>query len=182
MPPYAYVIVLGGTALWFTPFLITRFNLKAPRTVDRRARLGIFLEFVAFTLLWQGPFWTRSPQPWEVATSILFLVLANLLSWSAVHTLGKQLRLDAALDADHELIRSGAYSVVRHPIYTSMLCLLFGIGVITAPLWLMAVALVLYLAGTEIRVRLEDSLLEAHFGEDFRKYRSTTPRYIPFLW
>jgi protein-S-isoprenylcysteine O-methyltransferase Ste14 len=182
MPLYAYLVISGATALWFTPFLITRFNFKAPRTVDRRARWGIFLEFVAFTLLWQGPFWMRAPQPWQVAISVLFLGLANLLSWSAVHTLGKQLRLDAALGADHELIRSGAYRVVRHPIYTSMLCLLFGIGVMTAPLWLMTISLALYLIGTEIRVRVEDSLLEAHFGEEFRKYRSTTPRYIPFLW
>jgi protein-S-isoprenylcysteine O-methyltransferase Ste14 len=182
MPLYAYAVILGGTGLWFTPFLITRFNFKAPQTVDRRARWGIFLEFVAFTLLWQGPFWARAPQPWQVAISGVFMVLANLLSWSGARALGKQLRVDAAVGADHELIRSGPYRIVRHPIYTSMLCLLFGIGVITVPLWLMMLALVLFLGGTEIRVRVEDGLLAARFGEDFRKYQSTTPRYIPFVW
>ena len=170
MPLYAYVVILGGTAMWFTPFLLTRFNFKGAQTVDRRARWGIFLEFVAFTLLWQGSFWSRSPEDWQVAISALFMVLANLLSWSGARALGEQLRVDAAVGADHELIRSGPYRIVRHPIYASMLCLLFGIGVITVPLWLMKVALVLCINGTEIRVRVEDGLLASRFGEDFSKY------------
>ncbi len=182
MPLYAYVLILGGTALWFTPFLVNRFNFKAPQTVDRRARWGIFLEFVAFTLLWQGPFWMRSPEAWQVAISVLFLGLANLLSWSGARALGKQLRLDAALGTDHQLIRSGPYRVVRHPIYTSMLCLLFGIGVITTPPWLMLLSLLLFVIGTEIRVRAEDGLLASRFGEDFRNFQRTTSRYVPFLW
>lgn len=182
MPPYAYVVILAGTGLWFTPFLITRFNFKTPQKVDRRARWGIFLEFIAFMLLWQGPFWTRTPQAWQVAISAVLLLLANLLSWSGTRALGKQLRVDAAVGTDHELIRSGPYRIVRHPIYASMLCVLFGIGTITVPLWQMTISLVFFLIGTEIRVRLEDGLLAARFGGDFEKYRSATPRYIPLVW
>ena len=61
VPAYAYGVILAGTALWFIPFL-TRFNFKTPQTVDRRARWGMLLELVAYSLLWQGSFWTRSAQ------------------------------------------------------------------------------------------------------------------------
>jgi protein-S-isoprenylcysteine O-methyltransferase Ste14 len=181
VPAYAYIVILGGTALWFIPF-IAGFNFKPPQTIDRRARWGMLLELVAYSLLWQGSFWTRSPQMWRVATSVLFLGLANLLSWSGAKALGRESRLDAAVDKDHELIRSGPYRVVRHPIYTSMLCLIVGTGILTAPLAMLLVSVLLFVIGTEIRVRVEDGLLGSRFGGEFKDYQRTTSRYIPFLW
>jgi protein-S-isoprenylcysteine O-methyltransferase Ste14 len=42
-------------------------------------------------------------------------------------------------------------------------------------------ALVLFVAGTEIRVRTEEALLSAHFGEEFQNYKRRVSAYIPFL-
>jgi protein-S-isoprenylcysteine O-methyltransferase Ste14 len=36
------------------------------------------------------------------------------------------------------------------------------------------------LIGTEIRVRTEDALLAAHFGEQFTAYRRSVGAYVPF--
>lgn len=183
MPVYAYAIILAGTALWFSPFvLVTRFNFKAAAKIDRRARWGIALQLLGYSLLWQGSFWTRRPQAWRVLLLVLFLVLANLLSWGGSRALGRQLRLDAAVGADHELVQSGPYRLVRHPIYTSLLCLILGTGLITAPYPLLLASIAVFLAGTELRVRLEEGLLAATFGEAFRDYQRTTRRYIPFVW
>lgn len=183
MPLYAYAIILAGTVLWFSPFVVvTRFNFKAAATVDRRARWGILLQMLGYSLLWQGSFWTRRPQPWRVALLVTFLALANVLSWGGSRALGRQLRLDAALGSDHELVCSGPYRLVRHPIYTSMLCVILATGFITASYPLLLASILVYLAGTEIRVRVEDGLLAARFGDAFRKYRSATRRYVPFVW
>jgi len=46
---------------------------------------------------------------------------------------------------------------------------------------LLLIALAIFLAGTEIRVRAEDRLLAARFGESFVAYRSRVRAYIPFL-
>jgi protein-S-isoprenylcysteine O-methyltransferase Ste14 len=43
-------------------------------------------------------------------------------------------------------------------------------------------SILLFVIGTEIRVRVEDGLLASRFGEDFRDYRRSTSRYIPLLW
>jgi protein-S-isoprenylcysteine O-methyltransferase Ste14 len=181
MPLYAYVVILAGTVLWLSPF-VSRFNFGGVQTIDRRARWGILLELIAYSLLWQGSFWTRSPQTWQVAMSVLLFALANLLSWSGTMALGRQWRLDAALGADHELVRSGPYRLVRHPIYTSLLCVILGTGVITASVPMLLVSLVLFVIGTEIRVRVEDGLLATRFGGEFQNYRRSTARYIPVLW
>jgi protein-S-isoprenylcysteine O-methyltransferase Ste14 len=113
--------------------------------------------------------------------AVLFLALAGTLSWTAARALGKHLRLDAALSADHQLIRSGPYRIIRHPIYASMFCLLLGTGFVITPLPLLLLAIALMVAGTEIRARIEDRLLAAGFADDFRVYRQQVSSYIPYL-
>ncbi len=179
MPVYAYVILAAGSIFWAVPFILVRSKQKAALTLDRRARWGVALEGIGYTLLWQGQFWTRSPAPWQTAVSILLFAFAIALSWSGAFALGRQLRVDAALGANHKLIRRGPYRLVRHPIYTSMLCVLMATGILVAPWFLLLSGLVLFVTGTEIRMRVEDRLLESRFGDDFRSYRSAVPRLIP---
>jgi isoprenylcysteine carboxyl methyltransferase (ICMT) family protein YpbQ len=89
----------------------------------------------------------------------LFFLLATLLSWTGAHSLGRQWRIDAGLNPNHELVTSGPYRVVRHPIYTSMLCLLIATGCLITPIPVLLPSIVVLIAGTEIRVRIEHKLL-----------------------
>ena len=68
---------------------------------------------------------------------MVFFFLATLLSWTGARALGRQWRIDAGLSADHQLITSGPYRFVRHPIYTSMLSILLGTGFLITPWWLL---------------------------------------------
>jgi protein-S-isoprenylcysteine O-methyltransferase Ste14 len=153
-----------------------------PAKLDRRARWGMPLIAVAYTLVWQGSFWTRSPGLWRIVISSLLFAAASILSWTSTHALGRQWRLDAGLNSDHELVRSGPYRLIRHPIYTSMLCMLLGTGLLlVTPLTLLLPSLLFLIIGTEIRVRIEEKLLAAQFGHEFLDYRRRVPAYIPFL-
>ena len=91
------------------------------------------------------------------------------------------MRVDAALGAEHQLIRSGPYGLVRNPIYTSMLLVLCATAVVITPWQLFAASLVLFVVGTEIRVRTEERLLAARFGEEFQSYKQRVSAYVPFL-
>ena len=182
MPLYCYILVVAGVVLWMTPFVRTGWSTSATESVDRRSRWGLVLEVIAYTLMLQSRFWAVSPELWRVLASLLCFVLAIGLSWTATRALGrKHLRFDAAIGAEHELVRSGPYRLVRHPIYTSMLCVLWGIGFMAASPLLFVVATAVFLVGTEIRVRIEDRLLAARFGEQFEQYRRSTSAYLPLL-
>jgi protein-S-isoprenylcysteine O-methyltransferase Ste14 len=93
--------------------------------------------------------------------------------------LGRHWRIEAGLNTDHELVQHGIYSVVRHPIYTSMLLATVGTGLILAPLYLLPVSVLLYVVGTGIRVRFEEGLLAERFGEEFWEYRRGVAAYLP---
>jgi protein-S-isoprenylcysteine O-methyltransferase Ste14 len=109
-------------------------------------------------------------------------MLASVTSWTASMALGRYLRVDAALDSEHELIRSGPYRFVRNPVYTSMLCVHIATALLITPLWLFLIALAVFLAGTTIRIRAEEKLLAARFGPEFADYSQSVSRLIPFVF
>lgn len=181
LPLYAVAVLYAGLFVWLLPFILTGWSKKQPQKRDARWRWGIALEVAAYILLWFSHRGAVTVPALRMAVAVFCFVLASLISWTATRSLGRFLRFEAALDTDHQLIRSGPYRIVRHPIYASMLCMFFGMAAIAAtPLWF-AVALALFLAGTEIRVRVEDRLLAAHFGDQFRDYQRITRAYIPLL-
>lgn len=176
-----YLVLLVGWLGWATPFLLAKRSKQPAQTIDRRARWGIALAAVGYSLVWQGRFWERPLPVWHLALSIQFLALADVLAWTATRALGRQWRIDAGLSTDHELVTHGPYSIVRNPIYTSMFCVLLGTGIVLTPPLRLAIAVALLVAGTEIRVHIEERLLASRFGEEFEQYRRKVPAYIPFL-
>jgi protein-S-isoprenylcysteine O-methyltransferase Ste14 len=181
MPAYPYAILVAGWLLWMTPFAMIKRSSNPAKQIDRRARWGVVIVAIGYSLLWQGKFWQRQPHSWQIALAIILFALGSLLSWTSTRALGRQWRIDAGLSSDHELIMSGPYRFVRHPIYTSMLCVLLATGFVMTPLVLFLLAIVVFLIGTEIRVRIEDRLLASQFGERFQEYRRRVPAYIPFI-
>ena len=181
MPVYAYALLAAGWLLWFLPFPINGWSKAPVERKDSRARWGLGLQVAAYALLFAHRFWLREPSLWRIVATVGFFVLAIVLSATAVRALGRHLRFDAALDPDHSLVSFGPYRLLRHPIYTSMLCMLLGTAFLVTPVPLLVVAAILFVAGTEIRVRIEDQLLAARFRDEFQGYRRTVSAYIPFL-
>ena len=187
MSERASAILAIGWLVWIVPFILFRLSRLfsanrgkgQPQQLDRRARWGIVVQGVGFFLVWYGPF--RAIASWRIPISVAFFAVAGLLSWTSFRTLGRQWRFDAGLNADHELVRSGPYRFVRHPIYLSMIALMLGTGFLKSRLPVVGLAFVLHIIGTEIRVRIEDGLLAARFGESFEAYRHRVPAYIPFV-
>ncbi|HTV15431.1 MAG TPA: isoprenylcysteine carboxylmethyltransferase family protein [Acidobacteriaceae bacterium] len=118
---------------------------------------------------------------WELAISMAIGPPSVALVWCATRHLGKQWRYQAALRDDHELVRTGPYGWIRHPIYTSMLGMVLATGFCWTWWPMFAAAVVVFLVGTEIRVRSEDRLLAARFGDAFDEYRQRVPAYLPLV-
>ena len=170
--------------LWFLAFAKPSGQARGREKVARApsSRWGVGLVFVAFALVWA---WVK-PVGFQKSTAslVVSMILAPAsvyLAWASAHELGKQWRIEAALSADHELIQTGPYRWMRNPIYTSM----FGMLMATAaaytwwPMWVAGAAA--FIAGTEIRVRAEERLLEERFQDAFRAYRARVRAYIPFV-
>lgn len=175
-----YLVAAALWLIWFVPFVMR--NLKGTERAvvrDRGARWGILIEAIGIGIAWGVPQFEVSV--WRMATGILFAVVADFLAWAAIRHLGRQFRVDAGLNADHELVRSGPYALVRHPIYASMFAMLIATGLLIAQWAAILGAGAIYIIGTEIRVRSEERLLRGRFGAAFDDYASRVSAYIPFV-
>ena len=181
-------IIFGGLILlwmlWALPFVLGRFRRHGEKAVIKapRARWGIALQIVAFTLVFRfQTFWTQPIRWWLVIPGFAFALLSVASSWAAVPALGKQWRIDAGLNADHQLVKSGPYRIVRHPIYASMLGMFLAAGLILTWRPVLPIALAIFIVGIEIRMRTEDELLRSRFHEEFDAWKASVPAYIPFV-
>jgi protein-S-isoprenylcysteine O-methyltransferase Ste14 len=185
MTPVARLIFLAVSwIVWLVPFVTRRpsGNRRAVQ-IAKNARWGILLQSAAYFVTYTHTpvVWDSELPVWRFAVGAVLAIAGIMLARTAVRALGNHWRVDAGLSADHELVRSGPYRILRHPIYAAMFCMiLMGIAVTgTWPGSLIAVAM--FIAGTEIRVRVEDGLLRGRFQTRFDDWRRTTPAYIPFL-
>ena len=115
-----------------------------------------------------------------MAGAVAAFGVADAVCLASVLSLGRQWRIDASLNGDHELVRSRIYGVLRHPIYCSMGFAFLGTGLILTPPLLLAAAALAFVVCTDIRVRIEDTLLSRCFGPAFA---AIEPRCRPtFRW
>jgi len=150
------------------------------------SRVGIALQAVSFAVVfaprWIGIPAPALPVPVVLVLCILVILVATGSVWMVVaarRELGKQWSYEARLVEGHRLVLAGPYSHVRHPIYTAMLGMLLATGLAFSVWWGLLAALVVYAAGTAIRIREEERLLHEAFGEDFEAYRRYVPAVIP---
>ena len=85
------------------------------------------------------------------------------------------------LKQDHELIRSGPYRWVRHPIYTGLLLRILGSAIALGE-WRGLVALALVAVAFLRKIAIEERFLAEQFGAAYARYRAEVPALVPMPW
>jgi len=99
---------------------------------------------------------------------------------SARQHLGRNWSQTVSAKQDHELITSGLYRYVRHPMYTGGLTACIGSAIVCGG----GFVFLLVLLGAIFlwRVGAEDRLMEQQFPNDYPAYKKRTKALIPFVW
>lgn len=185
----AQLVLFAALALLFFGFLIFAGSRRTAETgakQDGRSRFGILLQAIGIGSAGFGPA-KVSLGPigaTGLASCLAVLILMGGAIWlfaASSRALGRNWSLVARTRSDHELVRHGPYAHVRHPIYLGMLLFLLALAAALGHYVQLIVAVPIFLIGTTIRTRIEDRLLEAQFGDEFRGYARSTPALIPGL-
>jgi protein-S-isoprenylcysteine O-methyltransferase Ste14 len=145
-------------------FLVAIALLTVPR---------IPLPWLYFQLWPQGlwPFWLGAAL---TVAGLLFAI------WARQH-LGRNWSRSVTLKQDHELITSGPYAVVRHPIYTGILTGFVGSivaqGQVRSLIAFLLISLVLW-----AKLRLEEQWMRSHFGDTYGAYARRVAALVPFVF
>jgi protein-S-isoprenylcysteine O-methyltransferase Ste14 len=119
--------------------------------------------------LW--PFWLGA------AVTILGLLFAV---WAREH-LGRNWSRSVTIKQGHELITTGPYAVVRHPIYTGILTGFLGMAIAISQVRGFIVFVLIFLAFW-IKFRMEEKWMRSQFGEAYATYAHQTAALVPYLF
>jgi protein-S-isoprenylcysteine O-methyltransferase Ste14 len=174
---------------WLAYWIIAARGVKAIRrqeSVGSRAAYGVPLTFGAILLAsgrmpvhWlDGRFLPNSAALYWTGTVIVAAGLAFMV-WARRH-LGGNWSGNVTLKHDHELIRTGPYRLVRHPIYTGLLTAILGTAIAFGQ-WRDAVAFLFIAFGVAWKMKTEERLMGEIFPQDYARYRAEVPALIPFV-
>jgi len=110
---------------------------------------------------------------------ILCLAGMAFLVWARLH-LGRNWSQTVAVKKDHELVTSGPYRYVRHPMYSGGLLACIGSAIVCGGAWIFLLVILgsLFLW----RMGAEDKLLAQQFPNEYPDYKKRTKALIPFVW
>lgn len=111
-------------------------------------------------------------------SGVAVLLGGIVLSIYARRTIGRNWSGTVTLKIDHELVRSGPYRYVRHPIYSALLLGYLGTALIRDE-WRGILALLIAYAALWRKLKLEERWMLEAFEDSYRHYRSEVPALIP---
>ncbi|HEV2617353.1 MAG TPA: isoprenylcysteine carboxylmethyltransferase family protein [Candidatus Acidoferrales bacterium] len=189
-----FALFLTMVAFWLGFTVIFVLHKKPPKTAERirdpKSLAGLRLQSIAYVLSWIIPRANFGPiismPKWaEIIVAVIAIVVAAFslwLMWRAIVTLGKQWAYVARIVEGHNLVTEGPYGLVRNPIYTGMFGMLVATGLAASRWPSFLAAIVIFLFGTWVRIRREESLLRQSFGAEFEAYCSRVPALFPGLF
>ena len=111
---------------------------------------------------------------------IVFAVTGLIVALIARRTLAGNWSRAVAFKEDHELITTGLYHYVRHPIYTGVLLMILAtalsVGTLSA-----GIGFVIIVLGLWFKLRAEEELLTKHFPKEYLAYKDRTKALIPYV-
>ena len=113
-----------------------------------------------------------------MATGVAIELMGLCLAIWARRALGRNWSGEISIKVEHQLIRSGPYRLLRHPIYTGLLAMYVGAALVTGT-WLALVGLAMAAFAYWRKIRLEEKNLDVAFGADYEAYRRATWALVP---
>jgi protein-S-isoprenylcysteine O-methyltransferase Ste14 len=170
-------------------WLLAAFRVKPTKSIEPAAAriFTAVLLATAFYLMFsrESPFvWlnrrfipANSAFP-EVGTALTYVGVAIAI-WARV-ALGSNWSARVMVKEGHELVRSGPYAYVRHPIYTGLLLAITGTTLIIGE-WRGVIAIIIVTVAHSLKAKREEAAMNAEFGETYQQYRKTTGFLFPGL-
>jgi protein-S-isoprenylcysteine O-methyltransferase Ste14 len=177
-------IVFGvAWASFWIYWLVAAFSMKRGRVAwSRELRIRAVILVIVIILIRLGTFRGRSvnTDPWRAGVGLVVLALGlGFAIWARLH-IGRNWGTPMTQKDDPELVTSGPYQLVRHPIYSGIL--LAGVGTATALSWWWLVAIGLAAVYFGYSAIVEERFLTERFPETYPDYRRSTKMLLPLVY
>jgi protein-S-isoprenylcysteine O-methyltransferase Ste14 len=178
----ALVFAIGWGAFWIY-WLVAAFSMKRGRVLwGRELRIRALIIVVVILLTRLGAFRNHGLQtdPWRAGLGlVLFAVGLGFAIWARIH-IGRNWGGPMTQKEDPELVTSGPYHLVRHPIYSGIL--VAGAGTALALGWMWLIAVVLAGVYFVYSATVEERYMNEQFPDTYPGYKRATKMLVPFVF
>lgn len=156
-------------------------------THDRASRRGVQVQGAAYVVSSFGAQRVLldplgAPALIEAGTVAALMAGAVALFVWATRAMGDNWSIVARTRTDHQLVQTGPFRHLRHPIYTAMALVLIADALALGHARQLLLAIPVFGLGTWLRVRSEEALLRRQFGPAYAAYAARVKRFVPGLF
>ena len=173
---------VGWAAFWLY-WLVAAFAVKRGRIAwSQHLRIRAVIAVIAILLVRAGVFRGHSPHTDPLSASlglVLFALGLALAVWARLH-IGRNWGTPMTQKVEPELVTSGPYHLVRHPIYSGIL--VAGVGTAIALSWVWLIAVVLAGIYFLYSATVEERYLTEQFPDSYPQYKHSTKMLVPFVF
>ena len=179
------VVWIAFLLYWQIKAINTKTTQRLEPAASRILRVLIFLIAIVLLSTTRIPVRWLYLQLWPVGLWPFWLgaavTIAGLLFavWAREH-LGRNWSRSVTIKQGHELITTGPYAVVRHPIYTGILTGFLGMAIAISQVRGFIVLALIFLAFW-MKLSMEEEWMRSQFGETYATYASRTAALVPYL-
>lgn len=181
----ADLVFIAATVIWLSEFVFFG-NRSSEQTSELQERGSFFLILAAVlisviaSLLFREWQWTLVPNNFLLGLGLLIYVSGITLRFWAMVTLREHFSREIRTSATMELVSSGPYRSVRHPLYTGLFLCVLGVAVYTQTIAGIIVSLIFMTAVLLKRIRLEEQMLEEALPTIYSTWKKR--RWILLPW
>jgi protein-S-isoprenylcysteine O-methyltransferase Ste14 len=176
------VFAVGWSVFWLY-WIVAAFSMKRGSVPwSRELRIRAVMVVIVILLIRLGAFRAHglNTDPWRAGSGLMLFALGlGFAIWARVH-IGRNWGTPMTQKDDPELVTSGPYHLVRHPIYSGILAA--GVGTAVALSWLWLIAVVLAGVYFVYSATVEERYMTEQFPDNYPVYKSSTKMLVPFIF
>jgi len=177
------LIFAVGWAVFWLYWLVAAFSMKRGHVLwsrELRIRAVIIVVVIVFVRLGVFRGHSHNTDPWRTGVGLaLFALGLGFAIWARLH-IGRNWGSPMSQKDEPELVTSGPYRLVRHPIYSGIL--VAGVGTAVGLDWLWLTAVVLAGIYFLYSATVEERYLTEQFPDDYPAYKRSTKMLVPCIF
>jgi len=177
------LVFAAGWAVFWVYWIVAAFSMKRGHVPwSRELRIRAVIVLLVIVLIRVGAFRGHglNSDPWRAGAGlVLFALGLGFAVWARLH-IGRNWGTPMTRKVEPELVTSGPYRLVRHPIYSGILTA--GAGTATALSWLWLVPVLLSGVYFLYSATVEERYLATQFPDAYPSYKRSTRMLVPFVF
>ncbi|MCB8964441.1 MAG: isoprenylcysteine carboxylmethyltransferase family protein [Bacteroidales bacterium] len=174
-------------------FFVSEFLLmlvKRSKRIERKRQNdkgSLVLLWVIITLCFTFGFMLANYRTWALINyaiailGVMIILSGAIIRWISIIQLSSAFTVNVAIANNHKLKTNGVYKDVRHPSYFGLLLIMVGFSVSMNSYISILIITIPMLLAILYRIKVEEEILHAEFGDEYSNYKKNTKKLIPEL-